>query len=62
MRQIGIGNSVRFVPATRTDKQRVTGTIVYINVPHRYCCVAYPAGNTVQHECFKIFCKGDFMR
>lgn len=59
MRQISLGDSVCFVPATRPDKQKVTGTIEYINTEHRYCCVAYPSGHTVQHECFKIFCKED---
>lgn len=60
MRQICLGNRFRFVPATRPAKQYVTGTIVYINLQHRYFCVAYQAGNTVQHECFKLFLQGDF--
>ena len=62
MRQVCLGDRFRFVPEHRPPKQYVIGTIVYINAAHRYFCVAYRSGNTVQHECFKMFYEGDLKR
>lgn len=59
MREIRVGGRVDFVPAVCPPGKYVTGTIVYINEPHRFCQVAYPLGKTVQHECFKIFKRED---
>lgn len=62
---IEIGDKIRFKPAAWLDnpeaysfvtKQReVTGTVCYINEPHRYYRVVYErAPGCIGYECFKF--------
>lgn len=61
-----IGEKIRFRPrafaeglgiADRDIDDRrgmVTGRVTYINRAHRFYCVAFEAGETTMHECFKF--------
>lgn len=59
-----IGHPVMFFPcylynkelhsSSNKDIQPVRGVIEYINTEHGWFRIRYNAGNTVQHECFKL--------
>ena len=40
--------------SSNKDIQPVRGVIEYINTEHGWFRIRYNAGNTVQHECFKL--------
>lgn len=62
--KIAVGERFTFLPSYHSsyghndykDARKVTGTIVYVNYPHRYFRVEYPAGNRGKRlsECFKF--------
>lgn len=67
MREIEIGDKIRFRPAANYDHSagfpnelqiEVTGTVEYINREHNYFRVSYPLPGCIGHECFKIDNKG----
>ena len=62
--KIAVGEKFRFLPSYHSnyghndfkDNRKVTGTIVYVNHPHRYFRVEFPAGKQGKtlSECFKF--------
>ena len=62
--KIAVGEKFRFLPSWYSnyghsdykDARKVTGTIVYVNHPHRYFRVEVPAGKRgkMLSECFKF--------
>lgn len=64
--KIAVGEKFTFVPywrgsygmekASKRNALSVTGTIVYVNHPHRYFRVEFPAGKRgkMLSECFKF--------
>lgn len=63
-KEIAVGGKFRFLPCYHSnyghndfkDNRKVTGTIVYVNHPHRYFRVEFPAGKRgkMLSECFKF--------
>lgn len=67
MREIEIGDKIRFRPAANYDHSagfpselqiEVTGTVEYINRAHGFYRVRYELPGCEGHECFKIDNKG----
>lgn len=63
-----IGDKYSFVPSGFVTKQektakpllipyKLTGTVVGINLPHRFCRVRYTVYSKTLYECFKIIQK-----